>query len=66
MNRYLTEAIEIENRIKTLYERKKRFQDHPTLNTRIHFVEGEISELEKKLPNLYATARWADELYGRK
>ncbi|MAJ43759.1 MAG: hypothetical protein CBC83_02480 [Flavobacteriales bacterium TMED123] len=64
LNRYHNEAIEVSDRLKVLYTRKDKFSKHATLYTRVADVCLEISELEKQLPVLKATAKWADELYS--
>ena len=62
LSKYHKDAIEVSARLEILHARKSRFAQHPTLSTRVAGVCLEISELEKQLPVLKATARWADEL----
>lgn len=64
MNTYEIEAREIAARIKELHGRVARFSAHPTLHTRVPGVKAEIAALEKRLPKMIATARWAKELYA--
>ena len=62
LSKYHKDAIEVSNRIQLLHKRKGRFSKHPTLHTRVEGVCLEISDLEKQLAVLKATAKWADEL----
>ena len=62
LSKYHKDAIEVSDRLEILNARKARFAQHPTLSTRVAGVCLEISELEKQLPVLKATAKWADEL----
>tara|TARA_R100000900_G_C3310469_1_gene159609 strand:- start:475 stop:672 length:198 start_codon:yes stop_codon:yes gene_type:complete len=64
LSKYHKEVIEVSDRLQVLYTRKDRFSKHATLYTRVAGVCSEISELEKQLPVLKATAKWADELYS--
>ncbi len=64
MNRYEVAAIEIANRIDELHARAKRFAAHATLRTRVPGVMAEIAALEKQLPKMRATGKWARELYA--
>ena len=64
LNKYHNEAFEVSDRLQVLYARKDKFSKHATLYTRVAGVCSEISELEKRLPVLKATAKWADELYS--
>lgn len=64
MNRYEAAAIEIANRIDELHARAKRFAAHKTLHTRVPGVMAEIAALEKQLPTMRATGKWAKELYA--
>jgi len=65
-SKYHFMAIEVSDRLQVLRTRKDKFSKHATLSTRVAGVSAEIAELEKQLPILKATARWADELYGNK
>ena len=62
ISKYHKDAIEVSDRLEILNARKARFSNHATLYTRVAGVCLEISELEKQLPVLKATAKWADEL----
>ena len=64
LSKYHNEAIEVSDRLQVLHARKDRFSKHATLYTRVAGVCLEISELEKNLLVLRATAKWADELYS--
>ena len=64
LNKYHNEAFEVSDRLQVLYARKDKFAKHATLYTRVAGVCLEISELEKQLPVLKSTAKWADELYS--
>jgi hypothetical protein len=65
LSKYHRDAIEVSARLEILNTRQKRFAQHPTLSTRVSGVCKEIQELERHLPVLKATARWADELRDR-
>lgn len=64
-NRYEQAAQEVEARIKELEARIVRYENHPTLHTRLNGVRRELAEL-KALPLAHwrATGKWAQEIWG--
>ena len=66
LNQYAKEAREVDARIEELYTRKVRFENHPTLYTRVGGVVAEINELMPVSKTLWETAKWSDEIYGKR
>lgn len=66
-NRYNDAAKELEDKIKSLEDRASRWENHPTLHTRVAGVRAEIAALRAKpVAKWRSTGKWSQEIWGTK